>query len=311
MRFCRTCKTNYAVKVGERGEPTTGIRVQFEYYKRIPAPPIGVDDLDEYGIMCLTHSKEVTRGRSSPPRGQVRSSTPPPRPQPQAPGGHRSDLQRRRPVLRCSGSGSGQVRDAAPRSPGGTAGDRDGGRVRLLASLLLPGPDRLRGDGPARTPTPATGAQARPQAVRGDRRPSSGRAHRGPHSELGRARATARGALRSARPSTQRRAGTDPTPKKGAPGSAMKRAGCTELAVAYEALRAHALGQLSTSTLRVLSLFLAAGLPAWVAAWTDLVPASRPAPAPSGRTHAPAGIDVEMVRVLVGMALNCDRERIS
>lgn len=91
----------------------------------------------------------------------------------------------------------------------------------------------------------------------------------------------------------------------------MRRAGCTELAVAYEALRAHALGQLPTSTLRGLSLFLAAGLPAWVAAWTDLVPVSRPAPAPSERTHAPAGIDAEVVRLLVGMALNCGRERIS
>jgi hypothetical protein len=91
----------------------------------------------------------------------------------------------------------------------------------------------------------------------------------------------------------------------------VKRAECTELAVAYEALRAHALGQVPTSTLRGLSLFLAAGLPSWVAAWTDLVPASRPAPPHSECTHAPAGIDAEMVRLLVGMALNCGQERIS
>jgi hypothetical protein len=47
-----------------------------------------------------------------------------------------------------------------------------------------------------------------------------------------------------------------------------------ELTLASEALRAQATGQLPVVTPRGLALFLAAGLPDWMKAWSSLVPAT-------------------------------------
>jgi len=74
---------------------------------------------------------------------------------------------------------------------------------------------------------------------------------------------------------------------------------------AYEALRAQATGQLAPATPRGLALFLACGLPAWIAAWSSPAPAPAVAPTPAadGPRLVLAGLSAELVRVLTEMAL--------
>ena len=84
-----------------------------------------------------------------------------------------------------------------------------------------------------------------------------------------------------------------------------------ELQQAYEALRAQATGQLTTSTPRGLALFLASGLPAWLTVFTTwtAVPASVAAPSPvvAGSSPDLAGLGLELVRVLTEMSLGGQR----
>lgn len=82
-------------------------------------------------------------------------------------------------------------------------------------------------------------------------------------------------------------------------------ASATDVARAYEALRAQAVGQASTVTPRGLALFLRVGLAGWMPACAPLAPTSaRPRAGGDGRGPAPqVAPDGELVRVLVEMAL--------
>ena len=81
-----------------------------------------------------------------------------------------------------------------------------------------------------------------------------------------------------------------------------------ELSLAYEALRAQATGQLPATTPRGLALFLTAGCPTWMQAWTPLavgVPRTTAAP---HRREASVGLASEVVQLLTQMAVGCQRE---
>ena len=83
-----------------------------------------------------------------------------------------------------------------------------------------------------------------------------------------------------------------------------------ELEQAYEALRAQATGQLPATTPRGLALFLAGGLPTWLAAWMTpaLAPvAVRPAPPVAVPKPGLASVSTELVMVLTEMVLGGQR----
>jgi len=77
-----------------------------------------------------------------------------------------------------------------------------------------------------------------------------------------------------------------------------------EMKRSYEALRAQASGALPAVTPRGLALFLTAGFPAWMKAWTP--PASK-TPAPRGDREVRASFGDEVVQLLTEMALGCRR----
>jgi hypothetical protein len=80
-----------------------------------------------------------------------------------------------------------------------------------------------------------------------------------------------------------------------------------ELAQAYEALRAQAVGQLPAVTPRGLALFLRVGLAGWMAACAPPTAAAPPRAA-DGRGVAPrVALDGELVRILAAMALGRQR----
>jgi hypothetical protein len=80
-----------------------------------------------------------------------------------------------------------------------------------------------------------------------------------------------------------------------------------QLTHAYEALRAQATGQLPATT-RGLALFLAAGFPDWMKAWTPLAPVVPKTPdAPHHRKSA-VGLGGDVVQLLTEMALGCQRK---
>lgn len=83
----------------------------------------------------------------------------------------------------------------------------------------------------------------------------------------------------------------------------MNGRGSDELAAGYEALRAEAVGSLTSDTPRGLALFLAQGLPAWIRASVP-PPAPRPV-VPAGERSVAPGLAAEVVRVLTEMALGC------
>jgi hypothetical protein len=76
---------------------------------------------------------------------------------------------------------------------------------------------------------------------------------------------------------------------------------------AYEALRAQATGELPAVTPRGLALFLAAGFPDWMKAWTPLAPAVPKTPAAPHHRESPVGLGGEVVQLLTEMALGCQR----
>jgi hypothetical protein len=80
-----------------------------------------------------------------------------------------------------------------------------------------------------------------------------------------------------------------------------------ELVRAYEALRAQATGELPGATPRGLALFLAAGFPAWMEAWTPLAPAAPTLPAQRADCEVRASLGGEVVWLLTEMALGCRR----
>ncbi len=84
-----------------------------------------------------------------------------------------------------------------------------------------------------------------------------------------------------------------------------------ELTLAYEALRAQATDELPAVTPRGLALFLTAGFPDWMRAWTPLAPAvpkTLGAPRPG---EPPVGLGGEVVQLLTEMALGCQRRSTS
>ena len=88
--------------------------------------------------------------------------------------------------------------------------------------------------------------------------------------------------------------------------------GTRELTPAYEALRAHATGAVPASTPRGLALFLAAGFPDWMAAWTPLAPAAPTSRLAVGGPDMPVGRrGKEVVQLLTEMALGCQRRSTS
>lgn len=81
-----------------------------------------------------------------------------------------------------------------------------------------------------------------------------------------------------------------------------------QLTLAYEALRAQATGQLSPTTPRGLALFVMAGFPDWMKAWTPLAPVvPKTSAAPHHRKPA-VGLGGDMVQLLTEMALGCQRK---
>jgi hypothetical protein len=80
-----------------------------------------------------------------------------------------------------------------------------------------------------------------------------------------------------------------------------------ELTLAYEALRAQATGQLPAVSPRGLALFLMAGFPDWMKAWSPLAPAVAKPPAALTRPELPVVPGNEVVQLLTEMALGCQR----
>ena len=77
----------------------------------------------------------------------------------------------------------------------------------------------------------------------------------------------------------------------------------TELADAYEALRAQVTGATVRTTPRGLALLLQSGMPDWMRAWSSLAAPSPPPQKPSA-TAAPRGLcSTELVRLLTDMAM--------
>jgi hypothetical protein len=81
-----------------------------------------------------------------------------------------------------------------------------------------------------------------------------------------------------------------------------------DLALAYEALRAHATGALTAVSPRGLALFLVAGFPDWMEACAPLAPAaSNMIPDTTRDRELPIGHGGEVVQLLAEMALGCHR----
>jgi len=81
-----------------------------------------------------------------------------------------------------------------------------------------------------------------------------------------------------------------------------------QLALAYEALRAQATGELPSVTPRGLALFLAQGLPSWINSWKPV--ATEPKPPAAARVHKPpVSPESEIVQLLTEMALRCQKAR--
>jgi hypothetical protein len=81
-----------------------------------------------------------------------------------------------------------------------------------------------------------------------------------------------------------------------------------EVAQAYEALRAQALGQAPAVTPRGLALFLRVGLAGWMPACAPRAPAAPAARSSAGRPRTPpVELTAELVRVLTEMALGGHR----
>src|SRR5215472_4255458 len=258
-----------------------------------------------YGIMYLTHLEEVPLDHRSP-RGQGVSTASPSRPQPTAGSGPRPGVHLRQPVLRPSRSGPGEVRDAAPGSRGRRVGQPGSRRLRLLATVLLRGEGGLRSRRPARPVAPAPGTEAGAQAHRGGRRPAPGGAGLRPIPECRADGSTARGGARAPGASPQRGTGAGPATKKGAAAETVNAPQRPdELVRGYEALRAHATGELPAVTPRGLALFLAAGFPVWMKAWTPVTASTPPAPRDDREVRASFG--GEVVQLLTEMALGCRR----
>ena len=84
-----------------------------------------------------------------------------------------------------------------------------------------------------------------------------------------------------------------------------------ELTLAYEALRSQATGQLPAVTPRGVALFLTAGFPDWMQAWSPLasaVPKTTAAPPRREPSVVPGN---EVVQLLTEMALGCQRRSTS
>jgi hypothetical protein len=84
-----------------------------------------------------------------------------------------------------------------------------------------------------------------------------------------------------------------------------------ELTLAYEALRAQATGQLPAVSPRGLALFLMAGFPDWMKAWSPLAPAVAKPLAALPRPEPPVVPGNEVVQLLAEMALGCQRRSTS
>jgi hypothetical protein len=81
-----------------------------------------------------------------------------------------------------------------------------------------------------------------------------------------------------------------------------------ELTLAYEALRSQATGRAPATTPRGLALFLAAGCPTWMKAWTSPVVAVPKTPAAPQYRERSVGLSGEVVQLLTEMALSCQRK---
>lgn len=84
-----------------------------------------------------------------------------------------------------------------------------------------------------------------------------------------------------------------------------------ELTLAYEALRAQATDELPAIAPRGLALFLAAGFPDWMKAWTPLVPTVPTTPAAPHHRAPAVGLGGEVVQLLTEMAMGCQRRSTS
>jgi hypothetical protein len=84
-------------------------------------------------------------------------------------------------------------------------------------------------------------------------------------------------------------------------------ASATDVARAYEALRAQAVGEAPAATPRGLALFLRVGLAGWLPTCAPLTSPSVPRTAGGCWSAPPVELDGELVRLLVEMALGGQR----
>jgi hypothetical protein len=83
-----------------------------------------------------------------------------------------------------------------------------------------------------------------------------------------------------------------------------------ELTLAYEALRSQATGQLPAVTPRGLAVFLMAGFPDWMKAWSPLA-STVPKTTAAARREPSVAPGNEVVQLLTEMALRCQRRSTS
>src|SRR5215472_9211847 len=241
-----------------------------------------------------------------PASRQAGSPAPTPCTQPAAELGQRPRLHLWTALLRCPRPGPGQVRDAAQRPPERPLGDRRGRQLRFLAAQLLPGAGAVRRGWPARLAPSAARTKACSQTLRGGRRPAGTGAEGGLLAQPRRAGSDARRATRTQGASPQCSAGPGAAAKKSPPSQGVRdRASGSELAQAYELLRAQAEGGVTLGTRPTgLAAFLRGGMPQWMATWRRLLPVSSPHPKqPATAAPSLAGIGRELALLLAEMAL--------
>lgn len=277
-----------------------------------------LDCSKDYGIIVLTvgiHKAGGNLERWQTERWKERGTAWWRSAEPACRAGERRSVRRGR-ILRCSGSCTGQVRDAAQGQNRRCQRNRGGERFRHVALLVLPSPDGIRKNwitwadaeeaGTART----TQTDARGSGVR------AGGTSWGSVDRDARAAGSDRGAFRTTRSPAHDRAGLGGREKKTTNDevagrsvihSAISRQ-TQELTDRYEALRA------SRAASRERELFIRRGMTAWLAAWLDCSPGCGVEVARNGREdmanrtyggHAPAlpeGLHGQVTELLAGIA---------
>jgi hypothetical protein len=264
------------------------------------------------GIFNITHLQHNPDGPETKVRSQVASASRTRFVEPPIPPGHRRTVSDSR-VFRSSRFGTSQIRDAAPSSNRGTAGQPIGECLRVLAPFLLPSAGGL----PAGRTPGAHAAEARTEAGtqahrRSARFPAPGASARSilacGGSEFARP-----GQVRHQRSSAQHRACLGAESKKNEGNQILTLSVASEGFVArYEQLRNSALSRSSPSASNFgLTLFLRQGMIAWMMhACSCAVPATLIQSAIPSHPVSPLRSDVrsQATLILAGIILNQSAE---